>query len=59
MPRLGAAQAWLDQNKREDSADLEAFRAMAQTASASNDGPSSADSDRLYQGLMRLSGAGQ
>jgi len=59
LPRFGAAQAWLDQNKGEASADLEAFRAMAQAASASSDGPSGADSDRLYQSLMRLSGVGR
>jgi TRAP-type uncharacterized transport system substrate-binding protein len=59
MPRFGAAQAWLDQNKGEVSADYEAFRTMAQAANASSEGPTGVDSDRLYQSLMRLSGAGR
>jgi TRAP-type uncharacterized transport system substrate-binding protein len=59
MPRFGAAQAWLDQNKGEVSADFEAFRTIAQAANASSEGPTAADSDRLYQSLMRLSGAGR
>jgi uncharacterized protein len=60
LPRFAAAQAWLDQNKTETGgADLEAFRAAARTANASSDGPSGADSDRLYQSLIRLTGAGQ
>jgi TRAP-type uncharacterized transport system substrate-binding protein len=59
MPRFGAAQAWLDQNKGEVSADFEAFRTIAQSANASSEGPTAADSDRLYQSLMRLSGAGR
>jgi TRAP-type uncharacterized transport system substrate-binding protein len=57
-PRFAAAQAWLDQNKSEPSADLDAFRATAQAVDAKG-GPSGADSDRLYQNLIRLSGAGQ
>jgi TRAP-type uncharacterized transport system substrate-binding protein len=59
LPRFGAAQAWLDQNKGEASADLEAFRAAAQAADAANGGPSGADSDKLYQSLTRLGGAAQ
>lgn len=58
-PRFAPAQTWLDQNKGESSADLDAFRAMAQAASTANGGPTGADSDRLYQSLMRLSGAGR
>jgi TRAP-type uncharacterized transport system substrate-binding protein len=57
-PRFAGAQTWLDQNKGAASADLDAFRAAAQAVDA-NGGPSGADSDRLYQGLIRLSGAGQ
>jgi TRAP-type uncharacterized transport system substrate-binding protein len=57
-PRFAAAQAWLDQNKTDANPDLDAFRAMAQAADT-NGGPNGADSDRLYQSLMRVSGAGQ
>jgi TRAP-type uncharacterized transport system substrate-binding protein len=59
LPRFGAAQAWLDQNKGDANADFDEFRAMAQSADGANGGPSGADSDRLYQSLMRLSGQGQ
>jgi len=59
LPRFGAAQAWLDQSKGGASADLDAFRAMAQAADAASGGPSSADSDKLYQSLRRLGGAAQ
>jgi TRAP-type uncharacterized transport system substrate-binding protein len=59
LPRFGAAQAWLDQNKSEANADLDAFREMARAADAESGGPSGADSDRLYQSLMHLSGAGR
>ncbi|GEM_PF-2461897 len=58
-PRFAPAQAWLDQNAGAANADYETFRALAQAADAANGGPSSADSDRLYQSLIRLSGAGQ
>jgi TRAP-type uncharacterized transport system substrate-binding protein len=57
-PRFAAAQAWLDQNQGEASADLQAFRAAAEAVDAKG-GPNGADSDRLYQSLIRLSGAGQ
>lgn len=57
-PRFIAAQTWLDQNKGAGNADLDAFRATAQAVDA-NGGPNGADSDRLYQNLIRLSGAGQ
>jgi TRAP-type uncharacterized transport system substrate-binding protein len=59
LPRFGAAQAWLDQNKGAPSAELDAFRAAAQAANTAKEGPSGDDSDRLYEKLMRLSGAGQ
>jgi TRAP-type uncharacterized transport system substrate-binding protein len=58
-PRLGATQAWLDQNKGAPNAALDNFRTMAQTAAAASEGPSGADSDRLYQSLMQASGAAQ
>ena len=35
------------------------FAVMAQTAAVSSEGPSGADSDRLYQSLMQSSGAAQ
>jgi TRAP-type uncharacterized transport system substrate-binding protein len=59
LPRFNAAQAWLDQNKSDAGADLEAFRAAAEAADAANGGPSGADSDKLYQSLKRLGGAAQ
>jgi TRAP-type uncharacterized transport system substrate-binding protein len=59
LPRFNAAQAWLDQNKGDAGADLEAFRAAADAADAANGGPSGADSDKLYQSLKRLGGAAQ
>jgi TRAP-type uncharacterized transport system substrate-binding protein len=59
LPRLGAAQAWLDQHKGETSADFEVFRTLAQAADASSEGPTAADSDRLYKSLVRLSGPGR
>jgi len=59
LPRFGAAQTWLDQHKGEPSADFEAFRTIAQAADASSEGPTAADSDRLYKGLVQLSGAGR
>jgi TRAP-type uncharacterized transport system substrate-binding protein len=58
-PRLDTAQAWLEQNKGAPNAALETFRNMAQTAAAASEGPSGADSDRLYEGLMRVNGAAQ
>jgi TRAP-type uncharacterized transport system substrate-binding protein len=59
LPRFNAAQAWLDQNKSDAGADLDAFRAAAEAADAANGGPSGADSDKLYQSLKRLGGAAQ
>jgi TRAP-type uncharacterized transport system substrate-binding protein len=58
-PRFGATEAWLEQNKGAPNAALETFRNMAQTAAAASEGPSGADSDRLYQSLMQASGAAQ
>ena len=58
-PRLGATQAWLEQNKGAPNAALEIFRNMAQSAAAASEGPSGADADRLYESLMQWSGAAQ
>jgi TRAP-type uncharacterized transport system substrate-binding protein len=55
-PRFGASQAWLEQNKGAPNAALDTFRNMAQTAAAASEGPSGADSDRLYESLMQMSG---
>ncbi len=55
-PRLEAAQTWLEQNQGAPNAALDAFRNMAQTAAGDSDGPSAADSDRLYESLMQWSG---
>ncbi len=57
-PRLGAAQSWLEQNQGPTNAAFDAFRDAAQTASDGG-GPSAADSDRLYESLMRWNGAAQ
>lgn len=56
-PRLDATQTWLDQNQAAPDAALDAFRNMAQTAAGASQGPSAADSDRLYESLMQWSGA--
>jgi TRAP-type uncharacterized transport system substrate-binding protein len=56
-PRLGAAQAWLDQNQAAPNPALEKFRGAAETAAAGGDGPHGTDSDRLYESLMKMSGA--
>ena len=53
-PRLGAAQAWLEQNKGAPNPALDAFRDIAQSAAAASEGPSGADADRLYDSLMQL-----
>jgi TRAP-type uncharacterized transport system substrate-binding protein len=58
-PRLDAAQTWLAQNQGAPNAGLDAFRNMAQTAAGASQGPSAADSDRLYESLMQWSGAAQ
>jgi TRAP-type uncharacterized transport system substrate-binding protein len=58
-PRLGAAQSWLEQNQGPPNAALDAFRDAAQTAAGDGEGPSAADSDRLYESLMRWNGTAQ
>jgi TRAP-type uncharacterized transport system substrate-binding protein len=58
-PRLEAAQSWLDQNQGAANPALDAFRNLAQSAAGEGDGPSAADSDRLYESLMQWSGAAQ
>ncbi len=57
-PRLRAAQAWIDRNAAAPNASLDAFRAIAKTLASANGGPGVADSDRLYDSLMRWRGAG-
>ena len=52
-PRLTAAQVWLDGKKTSADTSLDAFRASAKLAARSADGPSAANSDRLYDGLTR------
>ncbi|WP_158815333.1 TAXI family TRAP transporter solute-binding subunit [Methylocapsa sp. S129] len=58
-PRFGATQAWLDQNQGTPNAALDTFRGAAETAASGSDGPGGADSDKLYESLMKLSGAAQ
>jgi len=58
-PRLGAAQTWLEQNQGPTNAALDAFRDAAEAAAGDGDGPNAADSDRLYESLMRWNGAAQ
>jgi hypothetical protein len=58
-PRFGATQAWLDQNRATPDAALDTFRSGAETAANASEGPSGADSDKLYESLMKLSGAAQ
>jgi len=52
-PRLRAAQAWIDLNANAPDASLDAFRAVAKTATLSGSGPRAEDSDRLYESLMQ------
>jgi TRAP-type uncharacterized transport system substrate-binding protein len=56
-PRFGAAQAWLDQNQTAPNPALQTFRGVAETAAAGGEGPHGADSDKLYESLMKMSGA--
>jgi TRAP-type uncharacterized transport system substrate-binding protein len=58
-PRFGATQAWLDQNRAAPDAALDTFRGGAEAAANASEGPSGADSDKLYESLMKLSGAAQ
>ena len=52
-PRLAAAQAWVEQGKSDKGHALDNFKTIAQTATASDQGPSGADSDLLYDSLMK------
>jgi uncharacterized protein len=52
-PQLAAAQTWVEQGKSDAGHALDGFRTIAQSASVSDQGPSSADSDRLYDTLMK------
>ena len=52
-PRLDAAQTWLDQSRSDKGHALDTFKAIAQTAVASDQGPSGKDSDLLYESLMK------
>jgi TRAP-type uncharacterized transport system substrate-binding protein len=58
-PRFGASQAWLDQNQTAPNPALDTFRGAAETAASASEGPGGADSDKLYDSLMKLSGAAQ
>jgi TRAP-type uncharacterized transport system substrate-binding protein len=58
-PRFGVTQAWLDQNKGPPNAAVDTFRDAAERAASANEGPGGADSDKLYDSLMQLSGAAQ
>ncbi len=58
-PRFSAAEAWLEQNKGTSNGALDAFRGAADTAARANGVPGESDSDRLYDSLMKLSGAAQ
>src|SRR5260370_887030 len=46
-PRFSAAEAWLEQNKRESNGALDAFRGAADTAAPANEVPAESDSVRL------------
>jgi TRAP-type uncharacterized transport system substrate-binding protein len=58
-PRFGATQAWLDENKGAPNGALSAFRGVAESAAGADGVPGGVDSDRLYDSLMKLSGAAQ
>jgi hypothetical protein len=58
-PRFGAAEAWLEQNGGASNGALDAFRGAAETAAGANGVPGESDSDKLYDSLMKLSGAAQ
>lgn len=59
LPRFGATQVWLDQNQGTPDAALATFRAAADTVGGASEGPGGADSDKLYDKFMKLSGAAQ
>ena len=52
-PRLEAARNWLEQNHGDKRHALDAFKSIAQTAEAADQGPSGKDSDLLYESLMK------
>lgn len=52
-PRLAAAQGWVEQSKSDTGHALDNFKTLAQSAIASDQGPSGSDSDRLYDSLMK------
>lgn len=58
-PRFGAAQAWLERAAGGSDPALEAFRGAAETAVSASEAPVGADSDRLFESLMKLSGPAQ
>ena len=58
-PRFSAAEAWLEQNGGGSNGALDAFRGAAETAASANGVPGESDSDKLYDSLMKLSGAAQ
>ena len=58
-PRFSAAEAWLEQNGGASNGALDAFRGAAETAASTNGVPGESDSDKLYDSLMKLSGAAQ
>ena len=58
-PRFAATQAWLEQNKGAPDPALDTFRSVAEAAAGASEGPGGADSDKLYESLMKLSGAAQ
>jgi len=55
-PRLGAAQAWIDEKKVASDAPLDAFRRSAKAVAEASGGPKAEDSDRLYDSLTRWRG---
>jgi TRAP-type uncharacterized transport system substrate-binding protein len=52
-PRIAVAAAWVDQGAGDRGHALDSFKAIAQAAAASDQGPSSDDSDKLYDSLMK------
>ena len=58
-PRFGAAQSWLERNAGASNPALDAFRGAAETAVSAAETPGGADSDQLYESLMKLSGPAQ
>jgi uncharacterized protein len=52
-PRIAVAAAWVDQGAGDKGHALDSFKTIAQAAAASDQGPSSDDSDKLYDSLMK------